>query len=90
MGYFWTGTSSGWTSNPPDCTVEFTNVTTYPVLLLNAGISWQVYTNHAVGDDSGNNGSPASHAGAVAARAWNVSAARAPPIDLLLCKLFRL
>jgi phospholipase C len=54
--YFWTGTSSGWTSNPPDYTVEFTNVTTYPELLLNAGISWQVYTNHEVGDGSGNNG----------------------------------
>jgi phospholipase C len=54
--YFWTGTSSGWTSNPPDYTVEFTNVTTYPELLLNAGISWQVYTNHEVGDSSGSNG----------------------------------
>jgi phospholipase C len=54
--YFWTGTSSGWTSNPPDYTVEFTNVTTYPELLLNAGISWQVYTNHEVGDGSGNDG----------------------------------
>jgi phospholipase C len=54
--YFWTGTSSGWTSNPPDYTVEFTNVTTYPELLLNAGVSWQVYTNHEVGDGSGNNG----------------------------------
>ncbi len=54
--YFWTGTSSGWTSNPPDYTVEFTSVTTYPELLLNAGISWQVYTNHEVGDGSGSNG----------------------------------
>ncbi len=54
--YFWTGTSGGWTSNPPDYTVEFTNITTYPELLLNAGISWQVYTNHEVGDGSGNNG----------------------------------
>jgi len=54
--YFWTGTSSGWTSNPPDYTVEFSGVTTYPELLLNAGISWQVYTNHEVGDGSGNNG----------------------------------
>ena len=54
--YFWTGTSGGWTSNPPDYTVEFTNVTTYPELLLNAGISWQVYTNHEVGDGSGANG----------------------------------
>ena len=54
--YFWTGTSSGWTSNPPDYTVEFTNVTTYPELLLNAGISWQVYTNHEVSDGSGANG----------------------------------
>jgi phospholipase C len=54
--YFWTGTSSGWTSNPPDYTVEFTNVTTYPELLLKAGVSWQVYTNHEVGDGSGNDG----------------------------------
>jgi phospholipase C len=54
--YFWTGTSSGWTSNPPDYTVEFTGVTTYPELLLNAGISWQVYTNHEVGDGSGVDG----------------------------------
>src|ERR1700749_2929435 len=34
--YFWTGTSGGWTSNPPDYTVEF--------------------TNHEVGDGSGNDG----------------------------------
>ncbi len=54
--YFWTGTSHGWTDNPPDYTVEFANVTTYPELLLKAGISWQVYTNHEVGDGSGNNG----------------------------------
>ena len=54
--YFWTGTSSGWTSNPPDYTAEFTNVTTYPELLLSAGVSWQVYTNHEVGDGSGNDG----------------------------------
>jgi phospholipase C len=54
--YFWTGTSSGRTSNSPDYTVEFTNVTTYPELLLKAGISWQVYTNHEVGDGGGNDG----------------------------------
>jgi phospholipase C len=54
--YFWTGTSSGRTSNPPDYTVEFTDVTTYPELLLNAGISWRVYTNHEVGDGGGNDG----------------------------------
>ena len=54
--YFWTGTSSGFTSNPPDYTVELTGVTTYPELLLNAGISWQVYTNREVGDGSGANG----------------------------------
>src|SRR5215472_4006783 len=54
--YFWAGTSGGWTSNPPDYTVEFSSITTYPELLLNAGISWQVYTNHEVGDGSGNNG----------------------------------
>ena len=54
--YFWTGTSSGWTSNPDDYTVDFgpdagtAEVTTYPELLQKAGISWQVYTNHQVGD----------------------------------------
>jgi phospholipase C len=54
--YFWAGTSDGWTSNPPDYTVEFSNVVTYPELLMNAGISWQVYTNHEVGDGGGANG----------------------------------
>ena len=54
--YFWTGTSGGWTSNPPDYTVEFTNITTYPELLLKAGITWQVYTNHEVGDGDGVDG----------------------------------
>ena len=54
--YFWTGTSSGWTSNPNDYQVDFGSdagtpeVTTYPELLQNAGISWQVYTNDQVGD----------------------------------------
>ena len=54
--YFWTGTSSGWTSNPGDYTVDFgpdartAEVTTYPELLQQAGISWQVYTNDQVGD----------------------------------------
>ena len=54
--YFWTGTSSGWTSNPDDYTVDFgpdagtAEVTTYPELLQKAGISWQVYTNDQVGD----------------------------------------
>jgi phospholipase C len=54
--YFWAGTSGGFTDNPPDYTVEFTNITTYPELLLKAGVSWQVYTNHEVGDGSGNDG----------------------------------
>src|SRR5260370_14020137 len=54
--YFWTGTSSGWTSNPDDYAVDFgpdagtAEVTTYPELLQKAGISWQVYTNDQVGD----------------------------------------
>ncbi|HTW04477.1 MAG TPA: phospholipase C, phosphocholine-specific [Streptosporangiaceae bacterium] len=54
--YFWTGTSSGWISNPDDYTVDFgpdagtAEVTTYPELLQKAGISWQVYTNNQVGD----------------------------------------
>jgi phospholipase C len=54
--YFWTGTSSGWTSNPDDYSVDFgpdagtAEVTTYPELLQKAGISWQVYTNNQVGD----------------------------------------
>jgi phospholipase C len=43
--YFWTGTSSGWTSNPNDYQVDFGSdahtpeVTTYPELLQKAGIS---------------------------------------------------
>ena len=36
--------------------MEFTNVTTYPELLLKAGVTWQVYTNHEVGDGSGLDG----------------------------------
>jgi phospholipase C len=54
--YFWTGTSSGWISNPDDYTVDFgsdagtAEVTTYPDLLQKAGVSWQVYTNNQVGD----------------------------------------
>src|ERR1700748_1648895 len=54
--YFWTGTSSGWISNPDDYTVDFgpdagtPEVTTYPELLQRAGVSWQVYTNDQVGD----------------------------------------
>jgi phospholipase C len=53
--YFWTGTSSGWTSNPADYTVDFGAgaVMTYPELLQRAGISWQVYTNNQVGDSGG-------------------------------------
>jgi len=54
--YFWTGTSSGWISNPNDYEVDFgpdagtPEVTTYPELLQAAGIDWQVYTNNQVGD----------------------------------------
>jgi phospholipase C len=54
--YFWTGTSSGWISNPNDYEVDFgpdagtPEVTTYPELLQAAGIDWQVYTNDTVGD----------------------------------------
>jgi phospholipase C len=54
--YFWTGTSSGWTSNPNDYEVDFgpgagtREVTTYPELLQAAGINWRVYTNDQVGD----------------------------------------
>jgi phospholipase C len=57
--YFWTGTSSGFISNPDDYTVDFGSdagtpeVTTYPEQLQKAGVSWQVYTNDQVGD-SGN------------------------------------
>jgi phospholipase C len=42
--YFWTGTSSGWTSNPNDYEVDFgsdagtAEVTTYPELLQKAGV----------------------------------------------------
>jgi phospholipase C len=54
--YFWTGTSSGWISNPDDYEVDFgsdaktAEVTTYPELLQKAGVDWQVYTNDQVGD----------------------------------------
>jgi phospholipase C len=57
--YLWTGTSSGWTSNPGDYTVDFgaaagtAEVTTYPEQLQQAGVSWQVYTNDQVGDSAG-------------------------------------
>jgi phospholipase C len=57
--YFWTGTSGGWTSNPDDYTVEFSgadSITTYPELLQRAGLTWQVYTNHEVGDGGGVDG----------------------------------
>ena len=54
--YLWTGTSSGFITNPDDYTVDFgpdagtAEVTTYPDQLQQAGISWQVYTNDQVGD----------------------------------------
>jgi phospholipase C len=54
--YFWTGTSTGWTSNPNDYEVDFgpdagtPEVTTYPELLQAAGIDWRVFTNDTVGD----------------------------------------
>ena len=53
--YFWTGTSSGFITNPDDYVSDFASgvVTTYPELLQKAGISWQVYTNHEVGDGGG-------------------------------------
>jgi phospholipase C len=57
--YFWTGTSSGWTSNPNDYEVDFgsdaktAEVTTYPELLQKAGVDWQVYANDQVGDSGG-------------------------------------
>jgi phospholipase C len=56
--YFWTGTSSGWTTNPDDYTVDFgsdahtAEVTTYPEQLQKAGVNWRVYTNDQVGDSS--------------------------------------
>jgi phospholipase C len=56
--YWWTGTSSGFITNPDDYTVDFgpdagtAEVTTYPDLLQKAGVSWQVYTNDQVGDSS--------------------------------------
>ncbi|HEY2552769.1 MAG TPA: phospholipase C, phosphocholine-specific [Streptosporangiaceae bacterium] len=55
--YFWTGTSSGFITNPADYVSDFPSgaVITYPELLQAAGISWQVYTNHEVGDGGGIN-----------------------------------
>jgi phospholipase C len=59
--YFWTGTSGGFITNPDDYVSDFpavgpTHITTYPELLQKAGISWQVYTNHEVGDGGGADG----------------------------------
>ena len=57
--YFWTGTSGGFITNPDDYTVVFSGrdrITTYPELLQRAGLTWQVYTNHEVGDGSGVDG----------------------------------
>jgi len=57
--YFWTGTSSGWTTNPNDYEVDFGPdagtplVTTYPELLQAAGVSWRVYANNQAGDEGG-------------------------------------
>jgi phospholipase C len=55
--YFWTGTSGGVITNPDDYIAVFGGsnaITTYPELLQKAGITWQVYTNHEVGDGGGN------------------------------------
>jgi len=59
--YFWTGTSGDFITNPDDYVSDFpaagpTHITTYPELLQKAGISWQVYTNHEVGDGGGADG----------------------------------
>jgi phospholipase C len=56
--YFWTGTSSGWITNPDDYVADFPAgaTTTYPELLQRAGLTWQVYTNHEVGDGGGVDG----------------------------------
>jgi phospholipase C len=53
--YFWTGTSSGWTSNPDDYIVDFRagEVMTYPEQLEAANVTWQVYTNTMAGDANG-------------------------------------
>ncbi len=56
--YFWTGTSGGFITNPADYAAVFKGanaLTTYPELLQGAGITWQVYTNHEVGDGGGVN-----------------------------------
>jgi phospholipase C len=54
--YFWTGTSGGFITNPDDYVSDFPAgaITTYPELLQKAGVTWQVYTNHEVGDGGGN------------------------------------
>jgi phospholipase C len=56
--YFWTGTSGGFITNPADYAAVFSGsnaLTTYPELLQKAGKTWQVYTNHEVGDGGGVN-----------------------------------
>jgi phospholipase C len=56
--YLWTGTSSGFITNPDDYVVDFgpdagtAEVTTYPEQLQAAGVSWPVYTNDQAGDSS--------------------------------------
>jgi phospholipase C len=54
--YFWTGTSGGFITNPDDYVSDFPAgaIITYPELLQKAGVTWQVYTNHEVGDGGGN------------------------------------
>ena len=54
--YLWTGTidpggtqGGPATFNPPDYNPGY-NWTTYPERLQTAGVSWQVYANHEVGD----------------------------------------
>ena len=57
--YFWTGTSGGWTYQPGRLhggLPRRRRITTYPELLQKAGITWQVYTNHEVGDGGGVDG----------------------------------
>jgi phospholipase C len=56
--YFWTGTSGGFITNPADYVAVFSGsnaIATYPELLQKAGKTWQVYTNHEVGDGGGVN-----------------------------------
>ena len=106
--YFWAGTSGGFITNPDDYAVDFAgpnHITTYPDLLQKAGVSWQVYTNHEVGDGSGVDGwvgdfgdnplwfyqqfHTSEHASTPAGRSWQSAAPSGPGSPMPACRSAR-